>query len=268
MMHMNSNSDIQVSLVINTKNEEQNIAECIESAGELPDEIVVCDMHSTDLTREIAESLGARVVLHKPEAIVEKARSFAVKQARGEWIMLLDADERATSALLDELRMFIDREDVNAVWVRWRFLFMGKFLTHTSLGYVRKPLLFRRIPYLQVAPLDQDCDLRKGSFETLAKLPGQARAKERFIHLAYPSMDKYVEKTLHYYSRQYAQDWLADGGRPNLAMLVMRPLRVFLGSYFLRQGFRDGVEGLIFSVLFAMHFFLIAANMHDLLKRD
>jgi len=259
-----NDADIIVSLVINTYNEENHIAECIKSTGDLPDEITVCDMYSTDRTREVAESLGAKVTLHRKEPFVEKARRVAIEQARGEWILLLDADERTTPELLDELSMFIDQNDVNAVSVRWRFLFMNKFLSYTSAAHVWKPILFRRISYLQVAPLDKDCDLRKGNFDTLLQLPGQVRVKERIIHFAYPNLDKYVEKTVHRCSHYFAQEWIADGGRPNFTMLVIRPVRTFLISFFLRQGYKDGIRGFIFSVLYSVHYFLIASYMYDL----
>jgi glycosyltransferase involved in cell wall biosynthesis len=261
---MRTKSNIRVSLVINTKNEEQNIAACIVSAGKLPDEIIVCDMYSTDRTREIAESLAARVVLHKPEPIVEKARRFAIEQAKGEWIMLLDADEQATPALLDELRTFLQRDDVNVVWVRWRFLFMGKFLSHTSMSIVRKPVLFRRKSYLDKAPSDEECGLHKGSWRTLRELPGQIIARERFMHYAYPTLDKYVSKTLQYYSAHDALGRFSDGQRPSWLKLILWPLRVFFGSYVLQKGFLDGIEGFIFSVVFAIHRFLIIAHMYDL----
>ena len=114
-----SHKPIRVSLVVNTFNEEGHIADCIRSTQGFADEIVVCDMYSEDRTREIAESLGARVVFHQREPFVERARRFAVEQARGEWIFLLDADERATPALLDELSILISKESVNAVLARW-----------------------------------------------------------------------------------------------------------------------------------------------------
>jgi len=93
------NDTTKISLVINTLNEEHNIADCIKSARNMVDEIVVCDMCSDDRTVEIARNLGATVVTHKRTGYVEPARYYAISQATGEWILVLDADERMTVKL-------------------------------------------------------------------------------------------------------------------------------------------------------------------------
>jgi len=82
-----------VSLVINTLNAAADLPDCLASCP-WADEIVVVDMHSTDRTREIATAAGARVLLTEPRGYVEPARNFALSQARCDWILLLDADER------------------------------------------------------------------------------------------------------------------------------------------------------------------------------
>src|SRR5688572_27812596 len=93
-----------IAVVINTLNEESNIGNCIDSVLELADEIVVCDMHSEDRTLEIARQKGARVVLHPRTGFVEPARRFAISQARHEWVLVLDADERMTDMLAARLK--------------------------------------------------------------------------------------------------------------------------------------------------------------------
>ncbi len=256
---------VHVSLVINTLNEEENIAGCIQSVGGFADEVVICDMHSEDRTREVAESLGARVVLHRREPFVERARRFAVEQARGEWVLLLDADERATSALMAELRALSKRSEINVVPLKWRFLFMGRFLRHGAYSATTLLRFFRRDKYLEAAPPDAEATLHTGRPEALASIPGQVVAKERFIHLAYPTLDKYVRKTLQYYSIHEAIGrYEKRGERPNLWSLVYRPTRAFIASFFYRLGFLDGIQGLIASVMWAHLRFLVAAHLYDL----
>jgi (heptosyl)LPS beta-1,4-glucosyltransferase len=256
---------IKVSLVINTLNEESNIADCIQSVGDFADEVVICDMHSEDRTREVAENLGARIVLHKREPFVERARRFAVEQAQGEWILVMDADERMTPDLLDELRELMKREDINVVRLRMIFLFMGKLLKH---GVYSTPTLFRffrRSKYLEAAPPDAEATLHTETPESLGAIPGQIIAKERFIHLAYPTLNKYVNKTLRYYSIHEALGRYEKGGeRPSLWRLIYWPTKAFVGSFFYRRGFLDGMQGFIVSVVWAFYRFLVAAHLYDL----
>ena len=83
-----------ITLVINTLNEEGHIAGCINSAKSIADEIIVCDMYSDDDTVKIAESLGAKIVFHERTGFVEPARHFAISKASYEWVLVLDADEQ------------------------------------------------------------------------------------------------------------------------------------------------------------------------------
>jgi (heptosyl)LPS beta-1,4-glucosyltransferase len=256
---------IRVSLVINTLNEEANIADCIQSVGNFADEVVICDMHSEDHTREVAESLGARIVLHKRESFVEKARRFAVEQAQGEWILLMDADERMTPDLLSELKGLMARNDINVVQLRMIFLFMGKLLKH---GVYSTPTLFRffrRNKYLEAAPPDSEATLHTGTPEALMAIPGQIIAKERFIHLGYPTLDKYVDKTLKHYSILEATGRHTKcGEHPSLWHLIYRPTKAFVGSFFYRLGFLDGIQGFIVSVVWGVYRFLVVAHLYDL----
>jgi glycosyltransferase involved in cell wall biosynthesis len=260
----NMSTSPTVSLVINTRNEEHNIAACIKSAGDFPDEVVVCDMYSTDGTREIAKGLGARVALHKPEPFVERARRFAVEQARGEWVLILDADERATPESLAELQGYVRRSDVNMVNIRFRFLFMGRLLEYTSGSVAWGNRLFRRAEYLKLARSDAEATLHSGYNRILTSMPLQAYAKKPFIHLAYATSAKYCYKTLYYYTYHEAVGRFEQGERATVGKLIWKPLRGFLSSYIWRQGFRDGIEGFIFSVLWAVYFFLVIGNLYDL----
>src|SRR5450759_1251360 len=83
----------RISAVINTLNEERNLPFALRSVQDWVDEIVVVDMHSEDATRDIAKQYGARVFLHERLGYADPARAFALEQAVGDWILLIDADE-------------------------------------------------------------------------------------------------------------------------------------------------------------------------------
>lgn len=111
---MNSKK-ISLSLVVNTRNESLSIKKCIQSVGTLADEIIIMDMESTDDTVKIAESLGAKVFKHKHVGYVEPARQAALEKAKGDWILLLDADEYITPQLKKKIKEIINKDDFSSV---------------------------------------------------------------------------------------------------------------------------------------------------------
>src|SRR3989338_841094 len=84
----------RVSVVVNTINEGKYLDGCLKSVRNLADEIIVVDMYSEDESVKIAKKYGAKVYLHERMAYVEPARNFAIEKATGDWILLLDPDER------------------------------------------------------------------------------------------------------------------------------------------------------------------------------
>ena len=88
----------KISVVINTLNADRLLDKCLESVKEA-DEIIICDMHSEDKTIEIAQKFGCKIVYHERTGIVEPARNWAMEQACGDWILVLDADEIVTPEL-------------------------------------------------------------------------------------------------------------------------------------------------------------------------
>ena len=92
----------RISVVINTYNAEKHLEKVLDSVKQF-DEIVICDMYSTDKTLEIARKYNCRIVYYKKEPFVEPARNFAIQSASYEWVLLVDADE----VISDELRQYL-----------------------------------------------------------------------------------------------------------------------------------------------------------------
>ena len=101
-------TDQKISVVVNTINEGKDITRALRSVTWV-DEIVVCDMGSTDGTVKIAKNLGARIIIHPFVNYVEPARNFAISKALGEWILILDPDEEIPNSLAEKLREMVDQ---------------------------------------------------------------------------------------------------------------------------------------------------------------
>ncbi|MDA8101143.1 MAG: glycosyltransferase family 2 protein [Nitrospiraceae bacterium] len=256
-----------ISVVINTLNEEAHIAECIRSIRHLAGEIVVCDMHSDDRTREIAAELGARVILHERRGYVEPARHYAISQARREWVLVLDADERMTEKLGRRLQE-IAKEGKYDVVIFWSlFWYFGGWVRHGGFFSGLWPRFFRKSVYLQrYRPGEEKVHQ---NFSSVKQHPNRIKLSKEYylLHLAYPDIEKYIVKTVGKYARIEAENRVSEGERFHLCGMLGDPAKEFLLRYVILQGFRDGVRGLVLSVLYAGFRFSMWANMWFLTKR-
>ena len=110
-----------VSVIILARNEEHNIHDCIESV-QFADEVLVIDDFSTDNTVKIAEEMGARVVQHAMNGDWGAQQTFGIEQAKSDWILFLDADERISEPLAKEIQAIVVNEPNKAYWIQRRIL--------------------------------------------------------------------------------------------------------------------------------------------------
>ena len=122
----------KVSVLILARNEENNIKDCIESCN-FADEVIVIDDNSTDKTKEIAEQLGARVINRSMNGDWGGQQTFAIQQAKYEWIFFIDADERCTPELGKEIRETIKKNEHYAYWIKRKNKFHHNKATHGTL---------------------------------------------------------------------------------------------------------------------------------------
>jgi glycosyltransferase involved in cell wall biosynthesis len=250
-----------ISVVINTLNEEFNIADCIRSVQGLADEILVCDMYSDDCTVEIAQSLGARIIYHERTGFVEPARYFAISQAHHEWVLVIDADERMTERLATKLKELVRDENVEVVSFWSLYWYFGGWIHYGGFFSNTWTRLFRKEIYLKTYNSSEEnihCN-----FTTLRGHPNNLRLGPEYyiLHLAYPTIEKYVCKTIGMYARVEGEEIHRQGRRFSLVRLIGEPVRVFFQNFLFKQGFRDGMRGFILAVLFAGYRFTTWANV-------
>jgi len=115
-----------ISVLIQTHNEERNIEDCIASAKLLSNNIVVVDMESTDKTQEIAKKNGAFVASFPFSYYVEPGRAFGIEQIKSDWVFILDADERMTKDLANEIKKIMFQTEHTYFKVPRKNMFGGK----------------------------------------------------------------------------------------------------------------------------------------------
>ncbi len=181
-----------LSVIIHTKNEEQNIAECIHCCSNMATEILVVDMGSTDRTVEIASQLGAQILNVQDSGYVEPARNLAVKKANGEWILIVDADERIPVALQKTIRKIIKANAYDVVCFPFQNELLGKWLRHSMRWPDYHARLFRK------GHVTWSSDVHGGHTTTgrvLTLPPTQVNA---FIHHNVLTISQFIEKMDRY----------------------------------------------------------------------
>lgn len=229
----------KLTVIVPCKNEETNIAACLETV-KWADEIFVVDSGSEDATVEIAKKYTDRVVFHE---YVNSAtqKNWSIPQATHEWVMIIDADERATPELQTEIQSLLSGDpDHDGYRMHRRNWFFGYPIRHC--GWERDSVLrlFKRdISRYEDKHVHADVIVEGGN---VGWLNGE------FEHHTYRSFDQYLEK-FGRYTTWGALDARDKGGSASVFNLTFRPVFRFIKMYLFRQGFRDGKAGLILCTL-------------------
>jgi len=235
---------MKISVVINTYNAEQYLVPVLESVKEF-DEILICDMHSTDKTVEIARQYGSRIIYHEHTGIVEPARNFAIRSAKYDWVLVLDADEVVPLALKDYLYDLIKKEGQTSIGLRIsrRNFFMGRFMRCTYPDY-------------QLRFFQKDKVEWPSTIHSQPAIDGEIRNTPRkrkdlaFIHLANETVRTNINKTNLYTDKEVLRRKKKKYG---YFSLVNESLFYFFKFYFLKGAIWDKKAGLLYACLLAFY---------------
>ena len=233
-----------ISATIITFNEADRIAEAIASLS-CCDEIVVVDSGSTDRTQEIARTRGARV-LERPWEGYSKQKNFAAEQASNDWILSIDADERLSIELADEIISWKKQDPLSvAASMRRRAFYLGRWISHSGWYPDRKIRLYDR----------RVCRWEGDFVHEWLKVDGAVSAfKGNLLHFPYRDWADHVTRIARY-SELAARAARLTGRRGNIARLVLAPPLVFVRSFLLHAGFLDGWRGLAIAYMAARYAF-------------
>ena len=246
----------RLSVITITLNEEQNIEACLESVR-WADEIIVLDSGSTDRTVQLARRFTKNVFSVQWRGY-GGTRNIGLDRATGEWILWLDADERVSPELADEIRVIL-REDTPGIAgyaVARRAFFLGRWIRHCGWYPSRVTRVFRK---------------SRGRFsenlvhEELRVDGPVVPSRHDLIHHTDPDLHHYFQK-FNLYTSLAAQDMHAAGRRFSLLGLLVRPPFTFIKMYLLRLGFLDGMQGFVLCALSSAYVFAKYAKLWELTK--
>jgi glycosyltransferase involved in cell wall biosynthesis len=202
-------------------------------------------MHSEDKTRKIARQFGAKVFLHERTGYVEPARNFAINKARGEWILLLDADEKVGRSLAKRLREIAEAADsgVDYVLIPRKNIIFGKWIQNSRWWPDYLPRFFRKGKVVWPSQIHKKPEL-KGNILTLPD-----SEKLAIIHYNYNSLDQFLERSRRYAEVQATELIKEKKYKLSAADLILKPLGEFLSRFFAGGGYKDGIHGLALAVL-------------------
>jgi len=273
----------KISVVLAVFNEEDNLADCLESVKSLADEIVVVDGGSVDKTVEIAKKFKAKIIETDNPLIFHINKQKAIDAATGDWIMQLDADERVTSELKKEIlkvvslksdeiearqidsakkRLFerhqkvVEKRDgkkgnykgeVAAFFVPRKNYFLGRYLMHGGVypdGVIR---LFKKgKAYFPCKSVHEQIEI-KGRVAWL---------ENDLVHMADPTFSRYLARSNRYTTltaEEYKKDEVGTGIISKFKYMKLFPILRFLELFIRHKGFMDGFAGLVFSYYSALH---------------
>lgn len=275
---------LKLSVAVATYNEENNIGDCLESVKDIADEFVIVDGLSTDKTVEIAKRYGAKVINTKNHPVfhINKQKSF--EESTGDWILYLDADERVSKSLSQEILKVINMDNIeiekyqkslrneklferhkkllekrdgligneNSPYVAFFFprlnFFLGNFLKYGGVypdGVIR--LFKKQMAYLPAKDVHEQMVV-KGRVGWL---------QNNLLHYDSPTFSRYIQKNNRYVSLitdQFRQEKVGKNLGQFINYMFIKPIWWFLLTQIRHKGILDGLPGIIFSFFSALRF--------------
>ena len=220
-----------LSVIIPTYNEEACLRRALYSV-KFADEIIVVDSFSTDKTVEIANQFNCKVLQRKFDNFSSQ-KNYALQFATSEWVLFLDADERITNNLQQEIINAINTGKHAAYKLNFPHFFMNRFLNHHSSSVTR--LVVR-----------EECHFEGSVHEKLIVDGSVGKLKNPVLHYTYKGLVHYIKKR-DVYAWFQAEQLFKKGKKVSYLQLVFKPSYRFFSSYILKRGFLDGIPGLAIS---------------------
>lgn len=249
-----------LSVVVSAWNEASTIDRCLRSVR-WADEIILVDNQSSDQTAAIARKY-TRTIYHRPNnPMLNVNKNYGFTKASGDWILSLDADEEIPKTLVGEIRSVTSQRaketlssDVVGYWISRKNIIFGKWIQHGLWWPDEQLRLFQR---------------GKGKFPCLhvheyIHVEGKTNhLVEPYNHYNYTTITQYIRKMDSLYTNDEVKRLLATGYIFSWYDALRFPLSDFVKIYFAQEGYRDGLHGLVLSMLQGMYSFIVFAKLWE-----
>ncbi|MDP8299900.1 MAG: glycosyltransferase family 2 protein [Candidatus Tantalella remota] len=232
-----------ISIAIIALNEEKNLPGCIDAVS-WADEVVVVDGGSVDATTDIAGDKGANIFERKFDDF-EKQKNYALSKAKEDWVLFLDADERVTPALAEEVKTAALEGQYDGYYIPRKNIIFGQEMCFGGHQGDRHLRFFKKAKTSFQGPIHERAvvDGRVGFLE------------EALIHYSTGTMGEYMKKFKLYTDLE--AEYLYEGKSPvRVADIIVKPPGRFFKQYILQKGFLDGFKGLTFYGLSSAYLFV------------
>ncbi|MDI6892748.1 MAG: glycosyltransferase family 2 protein [Actinomycetota bacterium] len=247
----------KLSAVVITKDEKENIGDCL-STLDWVDEIVIVDSHSSDGTVEICRKFTDKVFSPADGGGYPQAKNYGIERASGEWILSLDADERVTPELKEEIEDKLMSE----------VAFDGYYIPRKNFLGDRWVRYGDQYPDYQLRLFRKD----RGRFESRrvherVQMNGKVGYLDNpLLHYTYKDLSDFLRR-IDRYTTLEAQEMVSEGTRFRLYRLLLSPIKQFFRVYFFKRGYKEGSLGLILGAFAAYYAFLKHVKLWEITRR-
>jgi len=243
-----------IAAVLIVKNEGENLRACLQSVSEWVDEIVILDSGSSDNTAEIAAEFSARYEIEPTWQGYGRQRQLAQQRVSSDWCFWLDADERVTPELRQNIEAVLRQNTTNIAYtiprLNWVF---GRYIRHCGWYPDRVIRLYpTKLTHYNAALVHEKVEI-SGDMQ-LVPLQGD------LLHIPYKNLEHYLVKSARY-AKAWADGKESRGKSTTLLQGILHALGCFCRMYLLRAGFLDGKAGFLLSVLSAHSTFVKYADL-------
>ncbi len=241
----------QITAVVLTQNEADNIVRCLKSISWCQEIILIDD--STDKTIVKAQNLNIlqlKIYQNQTKDDFAYLRNKALKLAKNEWVLFIDADEEVTPELHREIKWQILNTQADGFYIPRRDYFLGRWLKYGETGKIKLLKLGRKGAGKWVRAVHE-----------VWQIKNTAVLKNTLRHYPHPTISEFLAR-IQRWSTLDAQVFYKQGIRSNFGKILVYPVGKFILNYIFRLGFLDGMPGLIMALFMSFHSFLTRAKLY------
>ena len=245
----------KISAVISAYNEEKKIEECLASVSWV-DEIIFVNSSSTDKTAEIARRYTTKIFTRPNHPMLNTNKNFGFSKASSHWILCLDADERITKELREEIQALLQNpnQQIHGYKIPRKNIIFGKWMEHAGWYPDYQLRLFRKgFGIFEEHHVHETVQI-KGEIEPL---------NEHILHYNYETIHQFLYKLANIYAPNEAYNLTRKRYVFDYLDAIRFPAREFLRRFFAQQGYKDGFHGFVLSFLMAFYHFVVFCHLWE-----